>query len=367
MTEKYIGLMSGTSIDAIDAVLISLDNNKPEILSSHSKPIPDELRRQILALCTSGNNEIEQLAIVDREIAKLSAATVNELLDRCDESANNIRAIGSHGQTIRHMPEAGYTLQIGDPNLIAELTGITVVADFRRRDMAAGGQGAPLVPAFHKAVFTSNTESRVIVNIGGISNISILSTEEKKPVTGFDTGPGNMLMDYWCQKHKGIPFDRSGKWAASGRHNQTLLSAMMTERFFHTPPPKSTGRELFNPEWLTKQLKPFSNLRPEVVQATLCHLTATGIATAIKEYAADTQAVFVCGGGAKNKTLMNILKSQLGGITLSSTHDLGIDPGLVEAVAFAWLARQTLHRASGNLPEVTGAEGLRVLGGIYAS
>ncbi|MDP0589215.1 MAG: anhydro-N-acetylmuramic acid kinase [Candidatus Endonucleobacter bathymodioli] len=367
MIEKYIGLMSGTSLDGMDAVLISLENNKvPKILSHHYTPMPDVLRQQILDLCSSGNNEIERLAMIDLDVARLSAITVNELLKRSGETTNNIKAIGSHGQTIRHKPEMGYTLQIGDPSLIAELTGITVVADFRRRDMAAGGQGAPLVSSFHNAVFFSDSESRVIVNIGGISNISILSVKGRSLTIGFDSGPGNILMDYWCRKHKNTPFDNNGAWAASVEHNQELLDSMMNESFFHRSPPKSTGRELFNPGWLARQLKPFANLTPDTIQATLCNLTAMSIASAIKDHAPDTQAVFVCGGGAKNNELMKIMSLHLDSIRLTSTNALGVDPGLVESSAFAWLARQTLHGEPGNLPEGTGAKGLRILGGIYS-
>ncbi|MDP0561202.1 MAG: anhydro-N-acetylmuramic acid kinase [Candidatus Endonucleobacter sp. (ex Gigantidas childressi)] len=366
MVEKYIGLMSGTSLDGMDAVLISMDNKVPKILSHHYTPMPDALCQQILDLCSSGNNEIERLAIVDLDVARLSAITVNELLKRSGEIAANIKAIGSHGQTIRHKPEVGYTLQIGDPSLIAELTGITVVADFRRRDMAAGGQGAPLVSSFHNAVFVSDVESRVIVNIGGISNISILSVNGSGMTTGFDCGPGNMLMDYWCRKHKNTHFDNNGAWAASVEHNQELLDSMMSESFFHRLPPKSTGRELFNPDWLALQLKPFAKLSPATIQATLCNLTAMSIVSAIRDHASSTQAVFVCGGGAKNNELMRILSLELGSIRLASTSELGVDPELVESSAFAWLARQALHGKPGNLPEGTGAKGMRILGGIYS-
>ncbi len=262
MTEQYIGLMSGTSLDGMDAVLISFERNNIKLLASHSLPISDSLRQQISALCNRGDNEIERIATVDKALVRLSAQAVEELLELAEQRPSAIKAIGSHGQTIRHIPESGYTLQITDPSSIAEATEITVVADFRRRDMAAGGQGAPLVPAFHKAVFSSPGEARVIVNIGGISNISILPANPELPVTGFDTGPGNLLMDYWSQKHKGIPFDRGGNWAASAQPNPTLLSAMMSELFFHQPPPKSTGRELFNPNWLAAQLKPFPSHFP---------------------------------------------------------------------------------------------------------
>ena len=365
MTQKYIGLMSGTSLDAMDAVLVAFSSEKTNIISNHTKLISSNLRQQILSLSSNSHIEIKKLAIVDKRIAELAALTIQELLKQSGEQASNIHAIGSHGQTIRHIPEMAYTLQIGDPNLISELTGITVVADFRRRDMAAGGQGAPLVPAFHKAVFSSNKESRVIVNIGGISNITILPANSTIPVTGFDTGPGNMLMDYWCEKHKGTPFDYDGKWAASSYYSQILLDIMMTEPFFKQAPPKSTGRELFNSEWLTKHIKHHQELTPEIIQATICQLTVKGITTAIQKYAPDTQAVFVCGGGSKNKTLMNILETELENITLNSSKKLGFDPDLVEAASFAWLAKQTMQNSPGNLPEVTGAKGFRVLGGIF--
>ena len=363
--EKYIGLMSGTSIDNMDAVMVSFNGKNPHVQASHSKPIPATLRQQILTLCQNGTNEIEQLAIAEREVAELSAQVVNELLKRCNEKPSNIKAIGSHGQTIRHLPDLGYTLQIGDPNRIAELTGIAVVADFRRRDIAAGGQGAPLVPAFHRAVFSSKKEHRIIVNIGGMSNISVLPAGSEPQVTGFDTGPGNVLMDYWCQKHKNQPFDRNGDWAGSAQPDPMLLKTMMAEPFFQRPPPKSTGRELFNTEWMHQQLNHFPQLSTATIQATLCYLTATTISQAINTHAPETNKVFVCGGGAKNKTLMSVLQSQLNTLPVYSTEQLGIEAGLVEPAAFAWLAQQTMHSHTGNLPAVTGAKGARLLGGIY--
>ncbi len=365
MEEKYIGLMSGTSLDAMDGALVSFDKDSPRLLAHHSVPIDDNLRRSILGLCSPSDNEIESLAFVDKGVAELSAKVVNELLVMSGEKPKGIRAIGSHGQTVRHLPDSGYTLQVGDPNLISELTQITVVADFRRRDMAAGGQGAPLVPAFHQAVFSSTSESRTIVNIGGISNISILPGGCKKTVTGFDTGPGNVLLDYWCHKHKGMPFDRGGLWAASGHSHHKLLNIMMGESFFQAAPPKSTGRELFNPDWLARQLKHFPDLRPVDVQATLCQLTAETIARAVREYASHTQSLYICGGGAHNKALMEGLATALKEIPVSTSQALGIEPEWVEAVAFAWLAKQGLYRQPGNLPAVTGAKGERVLGGIY--
>lgn len=365
MSGKYIGLMSGTSLDSLDAVLVEIHPNGIQLLTSHSLPLAEPLRQAIQGLCHSGNHEIEQLAITDLEIARLSAQVVNELLARVQEDPSKIAAIGSHGQTIRHRPGQGYTLQIGDPSLIAELTGITVVADFRRRDLAAGGQGAPLVPAFHQWLFASQKQHRVVVNIGGISNISILPSAQSEPVTGFDTGPGNLLMDYWCRRHKGTAFDQDGHWAASAEPHAGLLHSLLAEPFFQQPPPKSTGRELFNPQWLQAQLQAFPLVSADEVQATLCQLTARGIAEAIMAYAPGSEAVFVCGGGAHNTTLMNRLQAELPEKTVATTAVLGLEPGWVEATAFAWLACQTLARRPGNLPDVTGAKGLRVLGGIY--
>ena len=363
MSDYYIGLMSGTSLDSIDAVLVKNDSGTVNPLFSCSHPLPGDLKGKLLELALPGINEIERMADAEPAFAEESANAVNHLLNVANIGADKIRAIGSHGQTVRHRPEKGFTLQIGNPSQIAELTGITVVSDFRRRDMAAGGQGAPLVPAFHKAVFASSDENRVIVNIGGIANISILSNQQS--VSGFDTGPGNMLMDYWCQKHQQTAFDKNGDWAASARFDQRLLDDLLKEKYLHQPPPKSTGRELFNGLWLEDKLLLHSSLEPAVVQATLCRFTAQCIVKAIKEYAPETDAVYISGGGAHNKTLLQIIQSGLDQQKVKVVDELGIGADWVEAVAFAWLAQKTLNRQTGSLPEVTGAKGARILGAIY--
>ncbi|WP_062263412.1 anhydro-N-acetylmuramic acid kinase [Endozoicomonas arenosclerae] len=368
MPEYYIGLMSGTSLDAIDAVLVAFEENTSENchqIQALSHPLPHDLREQLLALTLPGPDEIERMAIAEPAFARESAHAVQLLLEKAGFSATQITATGSHGQTIRHRPEKGFTLQIGDPSLIAELTGIQVVADFRRRDVAAGGQGAPLVPAFHQAVFSDSTHDRVILNIGGMSNISLLHADPQKPVTGFDTGPGNVLMDYWCQQHLDQPFDECGQWAASGKVDDQLLNAMLKDSYFSEAPPKSTGRERFNPGWLESHLKDFSGLPAENVAATLALLTAKTIALDICQYAPAFKEVLVCGGGASNKHLMKLIENELNPIAVLTTASLGIEPDWVEAVAFAWLAKQTLEGNPGNLPAVTGASGKRILGAIY--
>ena len=363
MSDYYIGLMSGTSLDSIDAVLMEKHPARVCFLYSCSHPLPDKLRQELLELALPGNNEIEKLADVEPAFALESARAVNHLLELANIEASEIKAIGSHGQTIRHRPEKSFTLQIGDPSRIAELTNITVVSDFRRRDMAANGQGAPLVPAFHKAAFASPDENRVIVNIGGISNISILSNQQ--PVSGFDTGPGNILMDYWCRKHRQTAYDQNGDWAASASFDLKLLNDLLKESYFRQAPPKSTGRELFNGEWLERKLKSYSSLEPEVVQATLCQLTAHCIVAAILDFAPETDAIYISGGGAHNTTLLRAIQAGLQNRKVRKVDELGIGADWVEAVAFAWLAQQTINRQTGSLPEVTGAKGPRILGAIY--
>ena len=362
MKPLFIGLMSGTSLDAVDAVLVEFDGVSCRMLAALSHPLPERLRQTLLELTLPGDNEIEKLAEAEPAFARECAEAVQSLLEISQQTPENIAAIGSHGQTIRHRPEKHFTLQIGDPSLIAELTNTTVVADFRRRDIAAGGQGAPLVPAFHQSVFRQPGERSVIVNIGGMANLTIL---DEQPVRGFDTGPGNILMDQWCQRHTGQPFDYNGKWADSASFDQPLLEHLFEEAFFHQLPPKSTGRELFNMEWLANRLERFTHLSPEQVQSTLCQLTTNTIAHDIRHFAPDSQAVYLCGGGAHNQALSERLRQQLPDHSISTTEVLGIHPDWVEAVAFAWLARQTLQGLPGNQPEVTGAAGPRVLGAIY--
>lgn len=364
-SELYIGLISGTSMDAMDAVLVDLASSLPRQKHQISIPLPEALRESLLALCQCGPDEITRMAKADIQVAQISAQAVRLLLEEASLSASDIQAIGSHGQTIRHLPESGNTLQIGSPSHIAEQTGILTVADFRRRDMAAGGQGAPLVPAFHETVFRHTGKNRVILNIGGIANISILPGAKHIPVSGFDTGPGNTLMDYWNQKHQGTRYDLDGNWASSGTVNQDLLHNCLSDAYFSRLPPKSTGREHFNAQWLNSFLHQHRLLDPADVQATLMELTAKSIATDIQRHAADCQELFVCGGGAHNNALLDRIAFHLPAVTVDNTHSLGLAAEWVEAIAFAWLARQTIHGLPGNLPCVTNAKGRRILGGIY--
>jgi anhydro-N-acetylmuramic acid kinase len=364
---RFIGLMSGTSLDGIDAVVAAFDahdHNAPRLLHSYYQPFAPALRETLLALQQSGSDELHRAALAANQLSRAYAAAVNALLAQAAPNvlgAHDIEAIGCHGQTVRHRPDAGYTTQLVNAALLAELTGITVINDFRSRDLAAGGQGAPLVPAFHRELFYSPSEHRVIVNIGGIANITDLPING--PVTGFDCGPGNALMDEWISTHRDEAYDKDGAWAAIGTVLPKLYKYMILNNYFLLPPPKSTGRDLFNLAWLNSALK--GDERPHDVQATLLELTAQSIAQAIQRHCARAQAVFVCGGGAHNRTLMARLATLLPQQRVAETGTLGLDADWVEALAFAWLARQTLLRAPGNLPQVTGAKGPRVLGAIY--
>ncbi len=359
--------MSGTSLDSVDAVAFEFDASGCAMLASHSEPFPLHLRQQTLALMHPGPDEIERLGRLDLELAELFATAANNLIDHHQLERQRIRAIGSHGQTVRHRPEAGFTLQIGDPNLIAERTGLCVVADFRRRDMAAAGQGAPLVPAFHHALFHAPGTHRVIVNIGGMANITLLPGNTGQPATGYDTGPGNVLLDYWIHRHQALSYDRDGAWAATGTPMPGLLQQLLQLPFFSAPAPKSTGREQFNPDWLMQRLVEtgFDNRAPEDIQATLLELTAVTISNEIKQVATNGCEVFLCGGGSHNSLLTKRLQALLNPYTLATTAALGLDPDWVEACAFAWLAGCRLDNLAGNMPSVTGARGERVLGGIY--
>lgn len=362
----YIGLMSGTSADAIDAALVDIEPNSIRVTASTAVPIPDTIRAQILALFDSGADEIERLGRLDRSLGELFAETTKQLLSQSNVSAQGIRAIGSHGQTLRHRPrpQSGlpFTLQIGDPNTIAERTGITTVADFRRRDVACGGQGAPLTPAFHQAVFADAEETRGVLNIGGIANLTVLAPNEA--ILGFDTGPGNGLMDAWIQHCQQQPYDRDGCWAASGSVHRALLAKLRSHPYFALPAPKSTGREEFTLTWLRSQLQDFEGLPSEDVQATLAELTAVSVSEQINRYA-HMRRVYVCGGGAYNGQLLARIRAHLPNCELLSTDALGIPPSDVEAAAFAWLAHQTINGLAGNLPSVTGASRLAVLGGVF--
>jgi len=365
MGERYIGLMSGTSMDGADAVLVDFADHQFRIIATHCKPLPEHLREALIRLANSRSpHPVQCLGELDHHIGRLFGETARELVDRAGLSPGDINAIGSHGQTVYHQPDGNtpFSLQIGDPNIIAELTGITTVADFRRRDVAAGGQGAPLVPAFHAAAFRSADTARVVANIGGIANITVLPPLGRGKVTGFDTGPGNGLMDEWIRRHRNRAFDEDGVWAASGAVNRPLLQRMLEDPYFSAPPPKSTGREHFNPQWLEALLRDESEVD---VQSTLCELTARSLADAIRAHAPGTREIFVCGGGARNRELMGRLEVALGGPSVSSTDSVGLDPQSVEGAAFAWLARRTLRGEPGNLPEVTGAARPVILGGTY--
>lgn len=359
--DLIIGLMTGTSLDGVDAVLVHMASGMPELRQTAYLPYPAELRAELLALHVSGADELHRAALLSRQLTQRYADAVNLLLEKAATAAGEIRAIGCHGQTIRHEPQQGYTIQLNNPALLAELCGITVVADFRSRDIAAGGEGAPLVPAFHAARFGDPHLHRVILNIGGIANVTNL--QPGKPVRGFDCGPGNMLLDAWTQRHLGQAYDIQGAWAASGKIIPALLDRLLEHPFFRLSPPKSCGREQFNLEWLASLLD--RNESPADVQATLLAMTATSIQRAILDCCSGTEEILICGGGAHNTALLGMLADLLPHVRIHSTSALGLPPDWVEAVAFAWLAWRTLQGQPGNLPEVTGARGARLLGAIY--
>ncbi|WP_394791361.1 anhydro-N-acetylmuramic acid kinase [Rhodoferax sp.] len=365
MSDLYIGLMSGTSLDGVDGVLVDFSGGRLQVLQYATRPFPADTRAELLALNTPGSNELHRAALAANALVGVYADVVQLLLQQGGTSAAQIQAIGAHGQTVRHRPQefdgTGYTLQLNNPALLAERSGIRVVADFRSRDVAAGGQGAPLVPAFHSQVFGRADTAVGVLNIGGISNLSVLDG----PILGFDCGPGNALMDYWCQQHTGQPYDADGAWAASGTVHAGLLAALLAEPYLAKAPPKSTGRDLFNPPWLAARLQDFADLAPVDVQATLTELTASAIATCVSSYGNKSKLLIVCGGGALNGYLMQRLQAALPAVQVQSSAAHGLPPLQVEAAAFAWLARQTLLGAVGSLASVTGACGDRVLGAIY--
>lgn len=366
-SELFIGLMSGTSLDGVDAALVAFDNtdDAANTLHTYFLPYPENLRSAILELQHPTENELETTALISNQLARLYAEAVTQLLVNAKVNKENIVAIGCHGQTIRHRPGfsdgIGFTLQIGNAALLAELTDITVVADFRSRDIAAGGQGAPLVPAFHNAVFASKTVNRALINIGGIANISYLANGE---VLGFDSGPGNMLLDAWVKQHLGLDYDADGKWASSGVVIDPLLTAMLANPYFAQLPPKSTGRDLFNEQWLNQQLGN-ENYLPQDVACTLVALTAHSIANALLKYCGKVDEVYLCGGGAHNTLLKNTLQKLVLPCKIATSDTLGIGVDWVEAIAFAWLAKQCLDGRTANLPQVTGAKSARILGAIY--
>ncbi len=396
--ELYIGLMSGTSLDGVDGVLADLSGSGVRVLAHGSTGFDEAFREELLALNTAGNNELHRAALAANTLAQRYAEVVADLLTQASVKgfgAKDVVAIGAHGQTVRHRPQefgVGYTLQLNNPALLAELSGIDVIADFRNADMAAGGQGAPLVPAFHSALWGAGRRSRAVLNIGGISNLTLLpglaadeSTTAETPkaaalvelvqasatgthtVLGFDCGPGNALMDFWCQRHTGQPFDDAGAWAATGLVDGALLTRLLATPYLAQQPPKSTGRDLFNSGWLLHTLEAFNDLSPVDVQATLTAFTATVCAHDLRRHLPEAGQLLVCGGGALNQTLMGHLREALPGVLVESTQAHGLPPLQVEAAAFAWLARAFVQRRPGNLMAVTGARGPRVLGALYPS
>ena len=381
----FVGLISGTSADGIDAALVEFDDSappvarslpgsaalparstSPRVLAARTTPYPDDLRRRVLALATSDAViALDDYGRLDVEIGECFAGAANALLREAGVDRADVAAIGSHGQTVRHRVGGAhpFTLQVGDPAVIAERTGVTTVADFRRADVAAGGQGAPLLPALHAAVFADAAIPRAILNLGGIANLTILAPG--RDVTGFDSGPANCLLDAWAERHLGTPRDEDGAWARGGRVDAALLDALLADPYFAAAPPKSTGREDFNLAWLDARLPP--GLAPADVQATLLRLSARSVADALRAHAPATREIYACGGGVHNAALMDALRAELPGSTVADTTMLGVDPDYVEAIGFAWLARARLAGEPGNLPSVTGARGPRILGGIYCA
>ncbi len=373
MAGLFVGLMSGTSADGIDAALVRFDdgatNPHCELLLGRTYPWPDDLRARLVALGQGEDaRSLEELGTLDVQTAVAFAEAARDLIAAAGVDAGAIRAIGSHGQTIRHRPEGArydgqhpFTWQIGDGNVIAERSGIATVADFRRRDVAAGGHGAPLMPAFHAAMLHTPAEDRAVLNLGGIANFTLLPAQGD--VRGFDTGPANALMDAWCERHRGTPFDAGGAFAASGQVDAELLLRLLDEPWFMLPPPKSTGREQFQLDWVQSRLR--GGEKPEDVQATLLELSAATVADALRAHQPDTRRVIACGGGVRNERLLARIAGQLPDAQVETTANYGLDPDFVEAMGFAWLARQTLAGLPGNLPSVTGARGPRVLGAVY--
>ena len=349
-------------------MLVDFEQSRPLVLGHTSTTLPPALKAELLALNAPVDNELHRAALAANALARLYASQVAQLIIQCGVPTSAVRAVGAHGQTVRHRPQefdgTGYTLQLNSPALLAELCGIAVVADFRSRDIAAGGQGAPLVPPFHQAFFGRSEQTLAVLNIGGISNITVLDPTSTELI-GFDCGPGNALMDAWCQTHMGQPFDDGGTWAASGRVQTSLLRRLLDEPFFAKPPPKSTGRDLFNPTWLASKLANAGALAPKDVQATLAELTAIACANSLLYVAPHCSALKVCGGGALNRHLMARLQAALPNCTVASTADAGLPPLQVEATAFAWLAQQTILGKTSSLKSVTGAKGARILGAIY--
>ena len=369
----YVGCMTGTSVDGLDLALIEVDDSGAiTIVAGATRPLPELLRRDLLALSQPEDDDIDLLGSCDQALGLFTATAVNAFIEGLGYASTSIRAIGSHGQTIRHRPPGTaslpFTLQIGDPHVIAENTGITTVADFRRRDIAAGGHGAPLVPRFHAELFNATGSDACILNIGGISNVSLIG----KDLTGFDTGPGNALIDQWCQQHQRLPYDRSGAWSAGGKVDNTLLQALQADPYFALQPPKSTGREYFNIDWLEKTASAHGLQldAAQDIQATLTELTATTVIESLKAWGGGIKTLVVCGGGRLNDDLMHRIRQAAARLTpipslIEPSEYWGVDGDAIEAAAFAWLAHRRLQHLPGNVPAVTGAVGERVLGAIY--
>lgn len=369
MSELFVGLMSGTSLDGVDGVLADFTNSRVTVLAHVSVPLPPSLAAELLALNSPGVNELHRSALAANALVRIYAQVVTDLLATAGIEKAEVAAIGAHGQTVRHRPQSfdgtGYSLQLNNPALLAELTGIAVVADFRSRDVAAGGQGAPLVPAFHQSVFGRRGRTVAALNIGGIANLTVLGPKMLDDLIGFDCGPGNALIDAWCQRHLGQAYDANGAWAATGQVNESLLARLLDEPYFALPIPKSTGRDLFNADWLAARLEGFKTTTPVDVQATLTELTASTCAASVRTYGPDSKELIVCGGGAFNGHLMKLLQAQLPELQVSSSQAHGLPPLQVEAAAFAWLARKTVLRQTSSLQTVTGAKGARLLGALY--
>jgi anhydro-N-acetylmuramic acid kinase len=366
----FLGLMSGTSQDGVDAAVAEFSGQRfRRLRATHHLPYPRALRARLLALSSElPSLTLAELCELDQAVAKTFAKAALAVMKKSRLPARRITAIGSHGQTVFHMPHgrAHTSLQLGDPSLIAARTGVATVADFRRADMALGGQGAPLVPAFHHAAFASTGEARCVVNLGGIANLTDLPDARRENVTGFDIGPGNALMDEWMQRHHGRDFDRGGRWAASGTPEPSLLKTLIGDPYFRRRPPKSTGRDYFSLDWVYRRFRKLDRLSPADVQRSFAELTVLATVTAIGRHAPRARRVLVCGGGARNHFLMQRLQESMPDRKVESTNAVHLDPQWVEAAAFAWLAMRTIHGLPGNLPAVTGASGEAVLGGIYS-
>ncbi len=364
--EIYIGLMSGTSLDGVDVAIVDFDAFPPRLLHCATDAYPSEMRRALQQLCRAQSTSLDSLYTLDALLGDIYADSVERALRAAGIEPSAVTAIGCHGQTLRHSPDStpAYTLQIGDPNRLAVRSGIATVADFRGKDIALGGQAAPLAPAYHRFLFRSGDEDRAVVNIGGIANITWLPANSSAPLLGFDTGPGNTLLNYWIEKCQGAAFDDRGAWARGGRLDDDLLAEMLAgEPYFEAAPPKSTGTEYFSPAWLESRLPPGREARD--IQATLAELTATTVAAAVANLPGKAAGCYVCGGGARNDYLLERLRARLPDCGVQTTDALGMNPDYVEAAAFAWLARERVNRRAGNIPAITRARREAVLGAVY--